>query len=338
MPDPRFYNRSGPFTLKDLAARCHADLAETALSDQLVHDISTIGDAGAEDIVYVSDASYLESFSLSRCGAVVISRDFLSEISSNVPSIVTNQPKLVFAQIAAAFYPDSLNIPLDQEIAVSPDASIGSKVHIAPGVVIGPKAEIGEGTYLGANSTIGPGVTLGEHCVVGANVAVNYAIIGDRVSISAGSQIGQEGFGFFPSKTGHQKIPQLGRVIINDDVDIGANSTVDRGSLGDTKIGAGTKIDNLVQIGHNAEIGRECIIVAHVGISGSCKIGNKVIIGGQAGLANHVTVGDGAQIAAKSGIMRDVLAGKAVMGYPAKAIQQFWREVTVLSRLTKRPD
>ena len=336
MPDSRFYHRAGPFTLMDLASRCNAALAETSIPDRLICDISTLEAAGPDDIVYVSDVSYIDASSASNCGACITTQVCQSKMPSNGCAVlVVDDPRLAFAQISSAFYPSASNSSFDPGDAIASDAVIGSDVQIAPGVVIGSRAEIGAGTIIGAHAAVGPGVVLGEGCVIGPNVTITHAVIGKRVAIAAGTQIGQDGFGFFHTKTGHKKVPQLGRVMIQDDVDIGANCAVDRGSLGDTIIGAGTKIDNLVQIGHNSEIGRDCIIVSQVGISGSCRIGTGVVIGGQAGLANHVTVGDRAQIAAKSGIMRDVPAGEAVMGYPAKPIRQFWRDVAALSRLTK---
>lgn len=336
MPDSRFYRRAGPFTVLDLASRCNAALAETGTPDRLIRDISTIDAAGADDIVYVSDAAYIAAFSASKCGACITTEDCKAQMQDTACTVlVVDDPRLAFAHISAIFYPAAEDTSVGSEDFISSDAIIAAGVQLAPGSVIGSKAEIGAGTRIGANAVVGPGVVLGEGCTIGANVTITHAIVGARVSISAGTQIGQDGFGFLHTKNGHKKIPQLGRVLIQDDVDIGANCAVDRGALGDTIIGAGTKIDNLVQIGHNVEIGRDCIIVAHVGISGSCRIGNGVVIGGQAGLANHVTVGDGAQIAAKSGIMRDVAAGEAVMGYPAKPIRQFWRDVAALSRLTK---
>jgi UDP-3-O-[3-hydroxymyristoyl] glucosamine N-acyltransferase len=202
--------------------------------------------------------------------------------------------------------------------------------------VIGAKAVIGKRTHIGANAVIGDGVVVGDDCRISPNATLSHCIIENRVIIHAGVQIGQDGFGFVPSKDGHRKVPQLGRVVVHDDVEIGANTTIDRGAAGDTVVGAGTKIDNLVQIGHNVEIGRRCIIVSQVGISGSCKIGDGAVIGGQAGFADHVTVGEGAQIAAKTGVMRDVGPGEVVMGYPARPIRQFWRDVAAVSRLTRR--
>ena len=197
-------------------------------------------------------------------------------------------------------------------------------------------AVIGAGTRIGHGTFVGPGVVLGAGCVIGAHVTLSHCMIGRRALIHPGVRIGQDGFGFVPTSAGPVKIPQLGRVIIGDDVEIGANTTIDRGTLEDTVIGDGTKIDNLVQVGHNVEIGRGCIITSQVGISGSCRIGDGVVIGGQGGLADHVTVGAGAQIAAKTGVMRAIAPGEVVMGYPARPIRHFWREIAMVSRLTRR--
>jgi UDP-3-O-[3-hydroxymyristoyl] glucosamine N-acyltransferase len=336
MPDPRFYRRAGPFTLGDLALRCDAVVAEGCDPDALVRDVATVEVAGPNEIIYISDSAYLDAFAASKCGACVTTKAYAAKAPQKCAVLLADEPRLSFAQIALIFYPSKPVSDRKRNDFISPDAILGTDVHVEPGAVIGPRAEIGNGVCVGAGAVVGSGVVLGEGCEVGANTTVTHALIGTNVKVAAGSQIGQEGFGFVPTKAGFKKIPQLGRVIIEDNVEIGANCTVDRGALGDTTIGAGTKIDNLVQIAHNVEIGRNCIIVSQVGISGSCRIGDGVVIGGQGGLANHVNIGDGAQIAAKSGIMRDIGAGDAVMGYPAKPIRQFWREVAALSRLTKR--
>jgi UDP-3-O-[3-hydroxymyristoyl] glucosamine N-acyltransferase len=224
----------------------------------------------------------------------------------------------------------------EQPGAIAADAVIGEGAVIAPGAVIGPRAVIGQRSVIGANAVIGAGAVIGDDCRIGANATLIYCLVGHRVIVHPGVQIGQDGFGFVSTREGHKKIPQLGRVVIHDDVEIGANTTIDRGTARDTIIGAGTKIDNLVQIAHNVEIGTRCIIVSQAGVAGSCQIGNSVVIGGQVGIADHVKIADGAQIAAKTGIMRDIGPGEVVMGYPGRPIRQFWREIAALSRLTKR--
>jgi UDP-3-O-[3-hydroxymyristoyl] glucosamine N-acyltransferase len=202
---------------------------------------------------------------------------------------------------------------------------------------VGPRSEIGAGTIVGPTAVIGPDVRIGRDGAVGAGSTVTNALIGDRVTIHPGCRIGQDGFGYQFSGGRHGKIPQVGRVIIQDDVDIGAGCTIDRGAMGDTVIGEGTKIDNLVQIGHNVSIGRHCIIVAQSGISGSVTLEDWVVLGGQTGIADHLTIGEGAQIGASSGLMHDVPAGAKWVGAPAKPAREFFREVAALRRLAERP-
>jgi UDP-3-O-[3-hydroxymyristoyl] glucosamine N-acyltransferase len=213
---------------------------------------------------------------------------------------------------------------------------LGEDVELAPGATIGPGARIGARTRIGPNTAIGRGVTIGRDCEIGANVTISHALIGDRVTVLSGAQIGNPGFGFATSPSGHVKIPQLGRVIVQDGVEIGACATIDRGALGDTVIGEGTKIDNLTQIGHNTIVGRHCVIVAQVGISGSCELGDFVVIGGQAGLADHVRIGDGARLAGRTGVTSSLEGGIDYGGTPAKPVKQWAREIAAVSALAKK--
>jgi UDP-3-O-[3-hydroxymyristoyl] glucosamine N-acyltransferase len=220
---------------------------------------------------------------------------------------------------------------------VDPSAQLGEGLVLGPGVVIGPGAEIGSRSRIGANSVIGSGVAIGRDCEIGANVTISHAYLGDRVLILPGARIGQPGFGFASSERGHAKIPQLGRVIIQDDVEIGAGTTIDRGALGDTVIGEGSKLDNLVQIGHNVHIGRHCVLVSQAGVAGSSVVEDFAVLGGQVGIADHAHIGPGARLAARSAMVsgQAVAGGQDYGGVPAKPIREWLREVHALSGLAR---
>lgn len=328
MADLRFFRRAGPFTLGALADKLGAEVAFGGNPDLAVTDVAAIEDAGPSDICFFSDRNYAIAFAGSKAGACITTPALAQLAPTGCTALIAADPRAAFALAAQIFYPDD-------SPPVGPEPSFGSGVEIGTGASVDTGAIIGAGTRIGANAVIGAGVRIGEHCRIGANVTLSHCLIGDRVILHPGVQVGQDGFGFVPGPKGLLKIPQLGRAIIESDVEIGANSTVDRGAMGDTVIGAGTKIDNLVQIGHNVRIGPHCVIVAQAGVAGSCRIGAGVLIGGQVAISDHLTVGDRAQIAGKSGLIRDVPAGDTVMGYPAKPIRQFWRELATLAKLSR---
>jgi UDP-3-O-[3-hydroxymyristoyl] glucosamine N-acyltransferase len=331
MPDPRFYRRAGPHSLALIAKVAGAEFASAIAPSTVFDDIAALATAGPRDVAFATDKAAPEA-AVSRCGACLVTSALAGALAPGAAALVCRDPRAAFAAVAHAFYPSRSQSPALAAVRAA-DAEIAADAVIEHGAVIGAGAAIGGGTRIGANSVVGPGVRIGRNCSIGANVVVTFAIVGDNVVVHHGVTIGSDGFGFAAGATGLVKFPQLGRVLIHDNVEIGANCTIDRGALGDTVIGAGTKFDNLVHIGHNVVVGRNCIIVAQAGIGGSSTVGDGVVIGGQVGIADHVTIGAGAQIAPQSGIMRDVAPGETVMGYPAKPIRRFWREIAALGKL-----
>jgi UDP-3-O-[3-hydroxymyristoyl] glucosamine N-acyltransferase len=250
--------------------------------------------------------------------------------------LTSAQPLAVFAVAAQMLYPGHGRLDWSDE-PVGRNARIGEGVMLGPGVKIGPNAEIGDGTRIGPNAVVGEGVMIGRNCDIGPNVTITHSYFGDDVIVLPGAQIGQAGFGFVSGASGHTKVPQLGRVIVQDRVEIGACTTIDRGALADTVIGEGTKIDNLVQIGHNCVIGRHCIIVGQVGMSGSCELGDFVVLGGQVGLADHAKIGDGARLAARSAMAPGELpGGQDYGGAPAIPMREWRRQMAAYAMLGRR--
>jgi UDP-3-O-[3-hydroxymyristoyl] glucosamine N-acyltransferase len=335
--DSRFFTVVGPFTVAEVAARSGAQLADPAFADRLLRDVAPLETAEAEHLTFLDNRKYLEAFRRTRAGAALVRPDVVQSARAGLALLLTPDPYSAYARAAQAFYPDPLPAPgIDASAVIDPTARLGVDCTVEANAVIGPRAEIGRRCHIGASSVVGAACMLGEEVRVGANVTLSYCLIGSRVRILPGARIGQDGFGFAIDPRGYIKVPQLGRVIVEDDVEIGANTTIDRGTGPDTVIGAGTMIDNLVQIGHNVQVGRGCVLVAQSGIAGSTRLGEFVMIGGQCGLIGHLSIGAGARIAAGSGVMRDVAAGESVMGYPAVPIRQHHRMTALLRRWAKK--
>jgi len=336
MADPRFYSVAGPFTLAELADLCAGKLAPGSESGRLIRDVASLAEAGPDHVTFLDNPRYAQAFAESQAGACIVHPDQASKAPAGMALIVTPKPYLAYARIAQAFYPNPLPGPgIAPSALVDPTARLGAGSRIDPGAVVGSRAEIGSECWIGANSVIGPGVVLGDRVRIGPRVSLSHCLIGSDVAILAGTSIGQDGFGYAQGPGGHVKVPQLGRVIIQDRVEIGANCAIDRGSGPDTVIGAGCIIDNLVQIGHNVRLGMGCVVVSQVGISGSVQVEDGVVIGGQAGIAGHLRIGRGAKIAARTGLIGDVPAGQVVAGFPAFPIKEFFRQVAVLSSLAR---
>lgn len=343
MQHPGFFERSGPFPLHMIAAKLGAELEHVPSSSLDIEDVKPLGSAGPQHLAFFDNPKYLEQLANTRAGGCLVAPSFANRVPANTAILKTKAPYSAFAFALQLFYSDALHpiaARLEDErgrgTLIHPSARIDQGVKIEPGAVVGAEARIAHGTTIAAGAVVGYRVVVGADCYIGPGVTLTHCLVGDRVILHAGVRIGQDGFGFAMGAKGHLKVPQVGRVIIGDDVEIGANSTVDRGALNDTVIGEGTKIDNLVQVGHNAIIGRHCIIVAQTGIAGSAQLGDFVVMGGHSGVVGHVKIGDGAQIAGMAHVKDDVPAGARMGGTPAVPFKEWARELATLKRLAAR--
>lgn len=342
MADPRFYDNLGPFTLGDVCKAVAASVPAHADGAAKIHDLASLTGAGPDHLTFFAGGAnaHAEDLAQTAAGFCFVPEKTARPLTTRPGMVALAVPSVQHAFAAAAnlFYPESGLALWSQQSAVDPSASIGARVLLGPGVVIGPGAEIGDGCRIGPNTVIGRGVAIGRACEIGSNCTISNAFIGDEVLILPGAQIGQPGFGFATSAAGHLKIPQLGRVIVQDRCEIGACTTIDRGALGDTVIGEGTKLDNLVQIGHNTHIGRHNIVVSQSGIAGSCELGDFVIVGPQVGLADHVKIGNGARIAARAASQPGITyeGGQDYGGAPLRPIREWIREIHALTNLAKK--
>jgi UDP-3-O-[3-hydroxymyristoyl] glucosamine N-acyltransferase len=343
MTEPIFFKRSDGLTAGDVATMCGGAVSDPARAGHVISNIAPIDRAGPRDLTFFENVSYLTGLRESRAGACLIAERFVADAPAGLLLIVTKEPYRSFVAVTRKLYPDALRpSSLFEADGITPGASVHPKarledgVTVEPGAVIGPRAEIGSGTLIGAGAVIGSEVRIGRNCSVGAQSSIMHSLIGDRVILHPGCRIGQDGFGYVMGIRGHAKVPQVGRVIIQDDVEVGAGTTIDRGAIRDTVIGEGTKIDNLVQIGHNVVIGRHCVIVAMCALAGSVTLEDFVALGGRVTINNHVTVGEGAQIAAMSGVNSDVPPGGRWAGLPAKSAKLWMREIAWLARSSRR--
>ncbi len=338
MADDRFFKRAGPFSLGELAQAANAEIANAPEpSDAQYLDVAPLQTATPGDVSFLDNRKYADAFKETQAGACVVHPEMAQHAPKGTALLITKEPYHGYARIAQVFYPGApTRGRIDPTAVVATTSKVADSVDIGANACIGENVVIGAGCRIGANSVIDDGVRIGDNTNVGPNVTIQCADIGAECIIHPGVRIGQDGFGFAMGPGGHVKVPQLGRVLIGDDVEIGANTTIDRGTGPDTVIGRGTKIDNLAQIGHNARIGENCVLVSQVGISGSTELGDFVVMGGQTGVAGHLHIGSGVQIAAQSGIMRDVPPGQRVAGAPAKPAKQWFREQAVLEGLAKK--
>ena len=299
-----------------------------------VAGVRALDEAGPTDLTFVTDAKRVAQLPASRAGAVILPE---SAPAVGRPSLRTSNPYLALARALAAFHPAGRVVPGAHATAVvAADAQVDAEASVGPLCVISSGAEIGSGTRLDAQVFVGANVRIGRDCRIFPQVTLREGTrLGDRVTVHAGAVIGADGFGYARDGARYVKIPQVGGVVLDDDVEIGANVAIDRATLGVTRIGRGTKIDNLVQIAHNVRVGEDTVIVAQVGISGSSQIGSRVTIAGQVGVVDHVRIGDNAMIGAQSGVRKDVPDGGMVWGSPAAPHLEYKRQLAAMARLPR---
>ncbi|MCC9623001.1 UDP-3-O-(3-hydroxymyristoyl)glucosamine N-acyltransferase [Thalassospira sp. MA62] len=337
MADPRFFSRKGPFSVAEIAELTGTTVAGDADASLVLHDVAPLQNAQADVLSFFDNRKYIDSFTSSLAGACFVRPEFADRAPKGMVLFTTDDPYRAYAKAATAFYPfDKADGVVSNHAVIDPTAKLGDGVQVDAGAVIGANCEIGDGTIIAANAVIGDGVVIGAGCKIGAGAVVSHCLIGNLCLIYPGARIGQDGFGFAMGAQGHLKVPQLGRVVIGNDVEVGANSTIDRGAGPDTVIGNGCRIDNLVQIGHNVQLGMGCVIVSQVGISGSTKLGNFVVVAGQAGITGHLDIGDGAKVAAQSGVMKNIGPGETVGGSPAVPVMEYHKQTVALSRLIRK--
>jgi len=337
MADQRFFQKSDKIPLNQITNLCNISLTKGVNKNLLFSDISSLDSANANHISFLDNNLYIEAFKKSRAGACFFKKQFLNIAPKKMIPLITDNPYHSFALTAHLFYPSKkISQGIHPKSHIERNVKYDETVQIGPGAVISSDVHIGSNCRIGANTVILSGVTIGKNTSIGPNCSIGYSILGSNIKIHNGVRIGQDGFGYAENIKGHLKMPQLGRVIIEDNVEVGANTTIDRGTGPDTIIGRGSKLDNLVQIGHNVIIGKNCIIVAQTGISGSTVFGNNIIVGGQVGIAGHLKIGNNVKIAAKSGVMKNIDNNGVVGGIPAVPIKNWHRQTIVLKKLVKK--
>ena len=343
MAQPLFFKQPPPATLGAIAAAAKAHLVDPARSEQVIKGLASLDEAGPMHLVFFDNLKYADQLAETKAGAVLVSARFEASVPPHVAVLRASQPFRAFVQLAREMHSDALRPQswfgcdgIAPSAIIDPTARLEDGVVVEPLAVIGAEVEIGAGTIIGAGAVIGPHVKIGRDCNVGARSAIQCALIGNDVLIHPGCSIGQDGYGFiFFGPDGHLKVPQTGRVLIQNNVEIGAGTTIDRGSLRDTVIGEGTKVDNQVQIGHNVTIGRHCLLAAQIGLAGSLTIGDNVALGAKVGINNHLKIGDGAQVTAMSAVKDDIPPNGRWGGHFAKPTKQWFREIVAVERLVR---
>jgi UDP-3-O-[3-hydroxymyristoyl] glucosamine N-acyltransferase len=339
MADKRFFTVAGPFTLQELAGLTGAVLTDMAAASRSMRDVAPLDTADENTVSFLDNRKYAGLFKTTKAGACFVRPELAAGAPAGTACLTHKNPYKAYALAAQAFYPaETVREYRAPSAVIDPTAVLGRDCSVGPGVIIGRNVRVGNGCRIQAHAVIGDGVEMGDGCDIGPHTCLSHCILGNRIRLYPGVSVGRPGFGFAMDPAGFVSVPQLGRVLIGDDVEIGANTTIDRGAGPDTVIGEGTRIDNLVQIGHNVKIGRRCVIVAQTGVSGSTQFGDFVMAGGQSGFAGHLKIASGTRIAGQSGVMRNIDSSGEYMGCPAVPIRQFMRQMTLLSKMAGKKD
>jgi len=319
-----FFKNTGPHNINYLLKAINLKI--DGLSDDKIKDVKDLNSSQKSEITFLHSKKYVELAKNTKASYCITSEKFRSFLPSTCKAIISNKVLLHTAQITKIFYPDSLTDDYDTTVKDVNETEFNNKVKFGKNVLIGENVKIGTNCLIGHNSIIEKNVNIGNNCSIGSNVIIRNSLIKNNVHILDGCVIGKKGFGFFPNKDSNFRFPQIGIVIIEDNVEIGCGSTIDRGSLSNTIIGKNTYLDNQIHIAHNVKIGENCIIAGQVGFAGSSTLGNNVMIGGQAGISGHLKIGDNVQIGGGSGVIKNIPDNFKVMGYPAKDLKSFIKE------------
>tara|TARA_A100001037_G_scaffold294867_1_gene313209 strand:+ start:530 stop:1564 length:1035 start_codon:yes stop_codon:yes gene_type:complete len=328
----------GPFSLNEICHEVGAVLSDSRKGSELIKGVASLQTATREEVSFLENRKYYKYFCNTRANAVIVHRKVPRAAPKGVTLLFSDNPQKAFALVSRMFHPleEPLNPGVDAGAWLHQDCLIGKGSEIQNGAKIYERVQIGKNCLIGANTIIGKDVIIGDDCYIKSNVTVSHCHMGNGVSVFPGARIGQPGFGFAMEASGHTQVPQIGKVVIGNNVRIGANTTIDRGALRDTIIGDGCMIDNLVQIGHNVQLGSNCVLAGQAGVAGSTILGDFVVVGGQTAIAGHINLGNGVTIAGKSGVTRDLKGPGIFGGIPAVPIRQWRRQVGMLSNLVKR--
>lgn len=341
--DIQFYKKLGPYSISEIAREINAVIYKDTTKIDIhatkhiaINSIHTLTEALDSDVAFFNNRKHISNLNSTKAVACITSVEHINVIPKNIYALQVDNVKAAYVEVIKMFFDLDEDINNSMEGSyIHPSAKIGANCKIFAGSYISENVTIGDNVTIMPNSYIGKSVKIGNKCFINSLVSIVHSIIGESCTIHSGAKIGQDGFGYTTVNDKHIKVPQVGRVIIGNDVEIGANTTIDRGALGDTVIGNMCKLDNLVQIGHNVEMGIGCIVVAQVGVSGSTKLGNYVVIGGQAGIADNLMIGDQVQIGAQSGVMKNIKPKEVVLGYPSEPIKDFFRERIAMKKIIK---